>query len=251
MLLPLRDTTFEIDNKFITNRPDLFSVVGNAREWSVIFNCPYTDPLSNISPMPQHLSTVGIHTSACLAYSLVEMQCDVAVGPSPFGIRVMMEKAGLKPKLNIVDITNLIMTEYGQPMHAFDADKIVGAISVRMAQDGEELHALNDVRYTLTSQDIVIADERGPIALAGVIGGMDSAVSASTKRIFWESATFDAATVRLTAQRHAIRTDASTRYEKSLDPTLAQKVFGRVEEYLRFCALPYTILSVSHYIQKD
>lgn len=242
--IPLKDTTFEIDNKFITNRPDLFSVTGNAREWAAIFGETYTPVVRSLKEVVH--TSPRIQTEDCLAYSLVEMS-GLSVGTSPFGVQIMMERAGLKPKFDLVDITNLIMTECGQPMHAFDADKVQGEICVRKAHTGETLHALNDVTYTLTEDDIVIADNSGPIALAGVIGGMNTAVSETTTRVFWESATFRAATVRLTAQRHAIRTDASTRYEKSLDPLLAHSVFARVDEYLAFLGKTGSIQSEMHY----
>jgi phenylalanyl-tRNA synthetase beta chain len=150
--------------------------------------------------------------------------------------------------MDIVDVTNLIMTELGQPMHAFDADKVVGTISVRLARPDEKIIALNGVEYTLTPDDLVIADSHGPIAIAGVIGGLETAVSESTTNIIWESGCFDPTSVRLTAQRHGIRTDASTRYEKSLDPLLASTVFPRVEEYLHFLGKKYTITGHSTYV---
>ena len=145
-----------------------------------------------------------------------------------------MERAGLTPKMDLVDITNLILTEFGQPMHVFDAGKVSGTISVRLAKIGEKLIALNGIEYALTTEDMVIADDNGPIALAGVIGGMDSAVSLETQNVIWESATFDAVSVRLSAQRHGVRTDASTRYEKSLDPLLANFATSRIWDYLEF-----------------
>ncbi len=227
----LRDTTFEIDNKFITNRPDLFSVVGNAREFHAVFETPFRSYGSK--NVASGTLEAKIETPAVSAYHLMKMS-NITVEKSPMGMALMMERAGLAPKMDIVDITNCIMTELGQPMHAFDADKITGTITVRMANNGEILEALNGVNYTLTENDMIIADEVGPIALAGVIGGMASAVSLETKNIIWESACFDATTVRLTAQRHAIRTDASTRYEKSLDPLLAGMTFSRVLEYMNF-----------------
>lgn len=234
--IPLRDTTFEIDNKFITNRPDLFSVVGNAREWGAVFGKNFEEILptdDDIISLSDNEISVKIESEKCLAYSLLEVK-NLTAEKSPLGTQIMMERAGLSPKLDLIDVTNLILTEYGQPMHAFDADKIVGKISVRMAKNGEKILALNNVEYSLTDADLVIADENGPVAIAGVIGGLKSAVSETTTRVFFESATFDAVSVRLTAQRHAIRTDASTRYEKSLDPTLAGKTFSRVMEYLKF-----------------
>lgn len=246
----IADTTFEIDNKFITNRPDLFSVVGNAREWGAVFDKDFTTPLpkeDDIVWLSESKTTTEISSDACLAYSLLEVG-NLDTKASPFGIKIMMEKAGLSPKFDLVDITNLILTEYGQPMHVFDADKIAGKISVRMARAGEKILALNNTEYTLTEKDFVIADGNGPVAIAGVIGGMHSAVSETTTRVFFESATFDATSVRLTAQRHGIRTDASTRYEKSLDPTLAGKAFTRVMEYLEFLGKDAKILSQSGYL---
>ena len=247
---PLRDTTFEIDNKFITNRPDLFSIIGNAREWHTVFDIamqsvlPREDTPITVTPHSIH---AHIETPRCLAYSLLEMR-DISVAPSPLGMRVMMHRAGLGPKYDLVDITNLMMAEYGQPMHVFDADKVTGDIRVRLAREGETILALNGIEYTLTAEDMVIADDNGPIAIAGVMGGMESAISETSTHIIWESATFDATSVRLTAQRLALRTDASTRYEKSLDPTLAGKTFPRVLEYLDFCQKSYMIVGQFHHL---
>ena len=124
---PLRDATFEIDNKFITNRPDLFSVYGNAREWHTVFGASFNeystqkgdDLLKNI----KNTFPLSIETDACFAYNAWKMD-NINVGKSPWGMSLMMERAGLAPKMDIVDITNCIMTELGQPMHAFDAGKI-------------------------------------------------------------------------------------------------------------------------------
>jgi phenylalanyl-tRNA synthetase beta chain len=248
---PLRDVMFEIDNKFITNRPDLFSVVGNAREFGAVFDllfAPYS-PNQQVSKSANQLST-KIETKNCLSYHLMKME-GIIVGKSPFGVSLMMERAWLGPKMDIVDITNLIMTELGQPMHAFDADKIVGDISVRMAKKWEKIVALNGSEYELTEQDMIIADESRPVAIAWVIGGMDSAVSEWTKNIIWESACFDATSVRLTAQRHGIRTDASTRYEKSLDPLLAGTTFSRVLEYMEFLGKEIHISGTSSYVDES
>ena len=229
----LRDTTFEIDNKFITNRPDLFGVYGNSREWGAVFDLPFSpyipkNEVENIKELP-----LKIETDRCLAYNAIRMN-NISVSKSPMGISLMMERAGLTPKMDLVDITNLILTEFGQPMHVFDAGKVSGTISVRLAKIGEKLIALNGIEYALTTEDMVIADDNGPIALAGVIGGMDSAVSLETQNVIWESATFDAVSVRLSAQRHGVRTDASTRYEKSLDPLLANFATSRIWDYLEF-----------------
>lgn len=153
---PLRDVTFEIDNKFITNRPDLFSVVGNAREFHAVFGTLYTPYESQDIKAPKSY-TVDIETDAVLSYHLMGVD-SVSAGKSPYGISIMMERAGQTSKLDLIDVTNLIMTELGQPMHVYDADTIRGDITVRMARAGETLDALDGKAYTLTDADIIIAD---------------------------------------------------------------------------------------------
>ncbi len=234
---PLKDTIFEIDNKFITNRPDLFSVEGNAREFGAIFSLPFTpydkgDRSPKTRPVSEVLS-VNIETPNVLAYDLISVE-GIQAGVSPLGIDQMLRKSGLSPKFDLVDITNYIMTELGQPMHAFDAEKVVGGITVRQARDGETVLALDSKEYTLTSKDVVIADSEKVLAVAGVIGGMSSAISETTKHVYFESACFDPVSIRLTSQRLAIRTDASMRFEKSLDPTLAGRAMPRVFDLLAF-----------------
>lgn len=129
---PLRDVTFEIDNKFITNRPDLFSIVGNAREFHAVFETGFT-PYVHTSIEAKHALSVEIMTDAVSAYHLMQID-DVIPSKSPYGISLMMQRAGQTPKLDIIDTTNLAMTELGQPMHVYDADMITGNISVRMAK---------------------------------------------------------------------------------------------------------------------
>ncbi len=229
---PLKDTVFEIDNKFITNRPDLFSCEGNAREFGAIFSLPFT-PYTGTFPEVSGKLSVEIDSAHVLSYDLISIK-DIQAGTSPLGIDQMLRKAGLSPKFDLVDITNYIMTELGQPMHAFDADKVVGNIIVRQAREGEILLALDSKEYALTSKDIVIADSEKVLAIAGVIGGMSSAVSETTKNVYFEAACFDPVSIRLTSQRLAIRTDSSMRFEKSLDPTLARRVLPRVLDILKF-----------------
>src|SRR5260370_728930 len=126
---------------------------------------------------------------------------------------------GLSPISNIVDITNYVMAELAQPMHAFDADKLHGnTIFVRAARTGEKIVALDQENYELAPSNLVIADAEGPIAIAGVIGGLHSAIGPDTKRIVLESACFQAASVRKTSTALKLRTDASMRFEKSQDP---------------------------------
>ena len=136
-------------------------------------------------------------------------------------------------------------------MHAFDADKVEGEVSVRLAKDGESLLALDGKEYSLTSEDLVIADENKVLAIAGVIGGAESAVSETTKNVLIESATFDPKSVRLTAVRTGCRTDASTRYEKSLDPLLTGRALARTLDLLKFFGNEFAVVSGFDYLDRS
>lgn len=239
--IPLSDVAFTIDNKFITNRPDLFGVEWNAREFWALFDRYGFHPYQKTLPQnhTQKNMDVQIQTPKVLAYHLLAFQ-NVSVQKSAFnGISLLLNRSGITPKYNLVDITNFIMTELGQPLHVFDTDKIEGNICVREAKTGEKILALDGKEYLLESGDIVIADGAKVLAIAGIIGGQFSAVSETTKNVCFESACFDSASIRLTAQRLGIRTDASTRYEKSLDPLLTKKVLPRIVDLLDYYQQPY------------
>lgn len=246
----LWDTTFEIDNKFITNRPDLFGIYGNAREWGAIFDIDFKSYLPQKKYHCKTAFPLKISTDRCIAYHAIKME-DISVWTMPLGIQLMMDRSDLTTKMDIVDITNCILNEFGQPMHVFDADKVQGGIEVRLARPWETILALNDIEYILTEEDMIIADDTWPIAIAWVIGGKNSAVCMDTKSVIWESATFDANSIRLTAQRHNIRTDASTRYEKSLDPLLSAFVIDRVFDYLDFLQKNINITAMSSYVDES
>ncbi len=155
----------------------------------------------------------------CRRYSAAVVK-GVTVKESPERIESRLASVGLRPINNIVDITNYIMFAYGQPMHAFDADKLKGNIIVRLAKQGEKIMALDDKEYELTENDLVIADEEKPLAIAGVIGGKDASVTAETKDVIFESANFFGTNIRKTAQRLKIMTDSSHRFEREIDPNL-------------------------------
>ncbi|MBV9406368.1 MAG: phenylalanine--tRNA ligase subunit beta, partial [Acidobacteriaceae bacterium] len=166
----------------------------------------------------------------CPRYSALVFE-NIKVGPSPSALQARLESLGLNPINNIVDVTNYVLAELPQPMHAFDRDKLSGdTIFVRKARVGEQLRALNGETYKLLEADLVIADASGPVALAGVIGGADTAISGSTTRVVLESANFQPSTVRLTSARHKLRTDASIRFEKSLDPENTVRGLARAVE---------------------
>lgn len=234
-LLPLTpDWILEIDNKSLTHRPDLWGHIGMAREVAAIANGVLRDPVKlDVLPQGDAPWKVEILDAAlCPRYSLLVVE-NVQVRPSPLPLQARLQSIGLNPISNIVDVTNYVLAELPQPMHAFDADKLQGhAIYVRKARTGERLKALNGETYDLHPDDLVIADESGPVALAGVIGGADSAISESTTRIVLESANFEATGVRLTSARHKIRTDASMRFEKSLDGENTLRGLARAMELI-------------------
>jgi phenylalanyl-tRNA synthetase beta chain len=166
----------------------------------------------------------------CRRYMAAFVQ-GVTIAPSPEWMQQRLESCGLRPINNIVDITNYIMFSFGQPMHAFDADKLNGKIVVRKARAGETLLALDDKEYDLLEADLVIADENRPIALAGIIGGKETAVTDTTQSVIFEAANFAGVGIRKTAQRLRLFTDSSYRFEREIDPSIA---LACMSEALRF-----------------
>lgn len=226
------DWVIEIDNKSLTHRPDLWGHYGMAREVAAITGRVLKDPVhSELLQSGEPIVKVHIADYAlCPRYSALCFE-DVKVEQSPLWLQARLDSLGLNPINNIVDVTNYILAELPQPMHAFDADELTGdTIFVRTAREGERLHALNGETYALDVADLVIADAEGPIGLAGVIGGYDTAISETTTRVILESANFLGPSVRLTAARHKLRTDASMRFEKSLDPENTLRGLARAVE---------------------
>lgn len=226
----MNDVVFDLDNKFITNRPDLFSVVGNAREIA----CTQKTDFSGIipeTPVESNALSVKVESDKVINYFLTEYTLpDVPV--SPFLIQTLLRRSNQGSHGLLPDLTNIVMTELGQPMHVFDADTIQGNIVLRMAKKWEVFHWLDDKEYTLTPDDLVIVDDKTILALAGIMGGKSSGTSESTRSIFVESASFDAVTVRKTSQRLGIRTDSSIRFEKGVDRTLPHIAQYRFSELL-------------------
>jgi phenylalanyl-tRNA synthetase beta chain len=213
------DYVIEIDNKSLTHRPDLWGHYGMAREVAAILGRKLVDPVKPAQFPGSAPVRVSIEDhSLCPRYSALVFE-NVTVKPSPAWLQQRLEAVGLNPINNIVDVTNYVLAEIAQPMHAFDAAKLRGdEIIVRSARAGETIKALNEESYTLDPSNLVIADPGGPVAIAGIIGGADSAISNSTTRIVLESANFNASSVRKTSSRLKLRTDASMRFEKAQDP---------------------------------
>jgi phenylalanyl-tRNA synthetase beta chain len=229
------DAVIEVDNKSLTHRPDLWGHHGMAREVAAITGHALREPadvaLIPDAPPAWHVEIKDFEL--CPRYSALVFE-NVKVGPSPLWLQERLEAVDLNPISNVVDVTNFIMAELAQPMHAFDADWLQGnTISVRRAAEGEIFHALNDEEYTLSDSNLVIADARGAVALAGVIGGAGSAINGNTTRIVLESANFQATNIRKTSSARKLRTDASMRFEKAQDPINTVRALARAVELLK------------------
>lgn len=228
------DHIIEVDNKSLTHRPDLWGHLGIAREVAAITHGALRDPV-NISRLPGGPATVEVEIrdfTLCPRFTALVFE-NATVGPSPLWLQYRLHAVGLNPINNIVDVSNYIMAELAQPTHAYDADRLHGKrIIVRAARDGETIVALNKETYVLNSSDLVIADAEEAIGIAGVIGGLASSIDATTTRIVFEAANFQAAGVRKTSSRLKIRTDASMRFEKAQDPHNTVRAQARAIELL-------------------
>lgn len=221
--LGLDDVTVEFE--ITSNRPDCLSVIGLAREASATFNIPMKDRAPQVKgsggEVNKELSVTVQNTEICKRYMAKKIK-NVKIGPSPDWMRARLRASGVRPINNMVDITNYVMLEYGQPMHAFDSRYIGGnKIVVRNAKKGETITTLDGQVHTLSPEMLMIADEKNPIAVAGVMGGEYSGIMMDTVEVIFESACFDGPSVRLAAKKLGLRTESSARFEKGLDPNNA------------------------------
>lgn len=248
-VLGLDDVVFDIDNKSLSNRPDLWGHYGMAREVAALVGAKLKEIVSfNIQKSKRRSAswrtnaerrTLDIHVedqNLCPRYMAVAID-GIEVGPSPAWMQARLLAVGVNPINNIVDITNFVMLEVGQPMHAFDAERVGRVTSnegrgivVRKAKKGEKILTLKNEECKLSPEMLVIADSEKPIAVAGVIGGLETAITETTTSIIFESANFNPASVRKTANALGVRTDSSARFEKSLDPTNAEVALRRAVE---------------------
>jgi phenylalanyl-tRNA synthetase beta chain len=224
-----------LDVEITPNRGDLLSHFGLAREISAIVGRPLRLPNQSTAGSAPALQKKGIRISApneCPFYSARRIE-NIKVGPSPAWLRARLESVGLRSINNIVDITNFVMLEIGQPLHAFDADKLSGGINVRLATAAENFLALDGKTYSLGERDLVIADDARAVGIAGVMGGEDTGVIDSTTTLLLESAFFDPASVRRTARRLSLPSDASYRFERRVDPGMVLAASHRAAELMR------------------
>ena len=220
--LMLRDTVVEFE--ITSNRPDCLSVIGLARESAVSFGKAMTLPTPVVKcandgdKIENYLSVAVKAPDLCQRY-MARVVKNVKIAPSPLWLRMRLRASGVRPINNIVDITNYVMLEYGQPMHAFDyACLDDSSIIVRRANDSEIFMSLDDQEHTLDNSMLVIADGKKAVALAGVMGGANSEIKDSTTTVVFESACFLGTSVRVTAKKNGMRTESSARFEKGLDP---------------------------------
>ncbi|MFT4041919.1 MAG: phenylalanine--tRNA ligase subunit beta [Gordonia sp. (in: high G+C Gram-positive bacteria)] len=221
-VLGLSDTA--IDVNVTPDRGYAFSIRGLGRELAGSFGVEFIDPATTGETIavadgtPWPIAVEGQTGTARYTARLIEGVDPSAI--SPWWVQKRLLVAGVRPISAIVDVTNYVMLELGQPLHAFDADKVTGAVTVRNARAGEKLTTLDGVIRALDPEDVVIADESGPIALAGVMGGQATEVGPDTSRVLLESATFDPVRVFRTGKRHKLTSEASKRFERTVDPEI-------------------------------
>ena len=216
--LELNDIILEIDNKSMTNRPDLWGHYGIARELAALYGLPLKPIAPYRSDVGQGSLTVTVEdTERCPRYVAASIE-NLYVKPATYKMQSRIWKVGMRPINALVDVTNYVMLATGQPTHAFDSDHIAGHIIVRRAAEGEKLLLLNGKELPLSTDDLVIADDAGAVGLAGVMGGAKDSILPETSRVILEVANFDAKGIRRTALRYDNRTEASARYEKAIDP---------------------------------
>jgi len=232
--LDLADTVFELD--LTPNRPDCLSVIGIAREIAIIQNRPLKYPDYTIKDKAQtihQLSSVNIEAPEhCPRYAarLVE---NVKVETSPFWLQDRLLSVGLRPINNIVDITNFVMLETGQPLHAFDFDNLAeNRIVVRLAADGEKFTTLDGKERTLESEMLMICDGKKAVAVGGVMGGLNSEIENDTTRVLIEGAYFNPVSIRRTSKKLGLNTDASHRFERGVDPEACVRAVNRAAELM-------------------
>ncbi len=227
--LGLRDTVFEYE--VTSNRVDCYSVIGIAREAAATFRKPFYPPVvqvrENGEKVEDYVSVEVQDKELCPRYC-ARVCTNIKIGPSPKWMQRRLAASGIRPINNLVDITNYVMEEYGQPMHAFDLDTIAGhKIIVRRAKDGDVFRTLDGQDRNLDSDVLMICDAEKEVGIAGIMGGENSMITDEVKTVLFEAATFNGANIRKSAKRIGLRTDASGKFEKGLDPYNAEAAVNR------------------------
>lgn len=225
-----------LDFEITSNRPDCFSIEGLGRETAISLNEEFKNPHKNVSKDVKTVDSIdGLKVDIeakdlCYRY-IARVIKNVEIKESPEWMKRRLKACGVRAINNIVDITNYVMLELSQPMHAFDIENVAGKhIIVRRAVENEKITTLDEIERTLNNDNLVIADEEKPVAVAGVMGGLNSGITDATKTVVFEAATFNRGSVRLTAKKLGLRTESSSRFEKGLSPEIAARAIDRAVE---------------------
>ncbi len=221
-----------LDVEVTSNRPDLQSHVGVAREVAAALDAPLTLPTAELPELSADTIEVGTTAPDLCPWYTARVVRGVRVGPSPAWLRELLEAAGQRSVNNVVDVTNFVLLEYGHPLHAFDLARLRGPRLAAARADGASFATLGGARVTLAADDCAIVDAAGPVALGGVMGGADSEVSEATQDVVLECALFAPLAIRAASRRHQLRTDSSFRFERFVDPACAQTASDRAAALL-------------------
>ena len=216
-------TDWIIDISVTPNRPDALSHRGVARETCLLYGRPFdpprSEPAAEGGPSVEELARVDLRDPVGCPRYMAAAVTGLTARPSPFSLRYRLHSLGVRPISNLVDVTNLMLLEHGQPLHAFDLDRLAGSrIEVRRATAGERIRTLDEVERELTSEDLLICDGAGPVALAGVMGGEETGVTDATERLLLECAYFEPSGIRRTSKRLKLSSESSYRFERGVDP---------------------------------
>ena len=247
--LELDDVIYEIDNKSITNRPDLWGHFGMAREINAFLGVSMVEQIEkkeinfNTKDLKINLLVENKEPELCQRYMAICLD-NIKIDDSPQWLQKRLRSVNIRPINNIVDITNCIMADLGQPLHAFDASHVLNnKIIIRKAKDDETIKTLDNVRRKLNSNMLVIADDKKSLAVAGIIGGAESEIKQDTTSIIIECANFDASLIRKASQKLCVRTESSMRFEKGLDPSLCESAIQKTIELIQEICPKATVVS--------
>ena len=241
-----------VDFELTTNRGDLLSILGMAYELGAIYDKPVKEIDLSHNEQGEDLNKsfkLAINTDNCSLFLAKKVE-NVEIKESPDFIKNRLIACGIRPINNVVDISNYVMLELGQPLHFYDADKLNNMIEVRMAEEGEKLTTLDNIERVLTSNDIVISDGKQSIGLAGVMGGLETEVTENTKNVIIEAAIFDSVKVRMTSNK-ILRSEASNRFEKGLDPNRTYMAVERAAKLLEEYAFGSVVTGTVKYDVTD
>lgn len=241
-----------VDYELTANRSDLLSMIGMAYEVGAIYDKKVKLPENNVNEISDKTANyidIECKTNNCKAY-MSRIVKDIVIKESPEFIKSRLMSCGIRPINNVVDISNYVMLEYGQPLHFFDLDKVGNKVVIRQAINGEEITTLDGIERKLKDTDIVICDDEKPIALAGVMGGLDSEVTMDTKNILIESAIFNPFNIRYTS-KEILRSEASIRFEKGVDPKRTKEALNRAAYLLNKYAGGTTLFGIVGFNDKD